>query len=224
MKNNIFKKLLVSGVLVLAPTIVNAKSANIDIDGLSNTTVNDMITLSIKVNNVDDANIVALGGDIMYDPEYLTLVNYEGALSPYNFNGNKISEGNYRIAGVDFTMNNAIKSETSVYTLTFKANKVGNTTVDFKNADVVDINEENIDTTTNTKSIEIKDLVKEVVEVPVVEEEKKETIVKAETKTEVKEQVVEKNEEKNNETNESTITTILRSIVDALKNIFSFLK
>ena len=225
MKNNVFRKMLVSGVLVLAPTIVNAKSANIDFDGINTTNVNDMITLTVKVNNIDDANIVALGGDIMYDPEYLTLVSTKSISDNYNFMDNKITDGNVRIAGIDYTMKNAISNDSKVYTLTFKANKAGKTTVKFENADLVDILEENIDTTTNTKTISINNIeVKE--EAPVIKpvenkkvEVKEETAEVKETKVEVKEETTEVEE-----TNDNIITSIFTSIANFFKSLFDLFK
>lgn len=220
MKNNIFRKILVSGVLVLAPTMVNAKSANIDFDGIDTTNVNDMITLSVKVNNIKDANIVALGGDIIYDPAYLTLVSTKSISNNYNFMDNKINDGNIRIAGIDYTMNNAINSDSKVYTLTFKANKAGNTKVKFENADLVDIEEVNIDTTNNVKEVTIKDVevedVKEVAPVKTVET-KKVVEEKVEVKEDTKEEVKETKKD-------NIVTSIFKSIADFFKSIFDLLK
>ena len=69
MKN--FNKILLTGAILLAPTAVNAASANVAITGENSAMVNDTITLNIKVNNVLDADVVAVGGDILYNPEYL---------------------------------------------------------------------------------------------------------------------------------------------------------
>ena len=118
MKKNIFNKILLTGVALLAPTIVNAKSANIDIVGKNTTNVNDTITLNVKVNNIDDVEgIVAVGGDIVFDSDYLTLISTSAAVNPYAFDGNQINNNTYRIAGVDFTMANYITSDTTVYSL-----------------------------------------------------------------------------------------------------------
>ena len=158
MKKNIFNKILLTGVALLAPTIVNAKSANIDIVGKNTTNVNDTITLNVKVNNIDDVEgIVAVGGDIVFDSDYLTLISTSAAVNPYAFDGNQINNNTYRIAGVDFTMANYITSDTTVYSLVFKTNKVGQTSISFKNAEVIDTDAVTIDTTSSTKVVSILD-------------------------------------------------------------------
>ena len=179
MKNNVFKKLIVTGVVAFAPVMVNAESANVSIVGNSNTYLNDTITLNVSVNNIEDVKdgIVALGGDVVYDNNYLELVSATPANKPYQFDGNVISNNDYRIAGVDFTMENGIKNDTIVYSLLFKANKLGQTTVSFANADIVNTNAENINSTVSSKLVNI--MAKEEVKQEIKEEK---NIVKEEVK------------------------------------------
>ncbi|MBR1417265.1 MAG: hypothetical protein IJ572_05600 [Bacilli bacterium] len=193
MKKNIFKSLLVSGVIALAPTMVNAQSANVSIIGDSTMYNDDMITLNVKVDNIKDVEegIVALGGDIMYDPMYLTYVSATPISKPYAFDGNFITDGNYRIAGLDFTMENGIKTDTVVYSVVFKANKVGKTTISFENPDVVNANAENIETSTYSKALEILEkqekITDEVVEEKIADTKDEVIETKVENKVETKE-------------------------------------
>lgn len=201
MKNNILNKVLLTGVTLLAPTIVSAESANVAIVGENTAYANDTITLNVKVNNIDDADIVAVGGDILYNPEYLTLIDTKSLSTNYSFDGNKISDGNYRIAGVDFTMENGIKSETAIYSLVFKANKVGQTMVSFKNEELVNTNAKVISSTTSSKVLNIK-------EKEVANEEVKAVNTNNEVKQEVKEvknDIVKTNNNINNVVNSTIV-------------------
>lgn len=155
MKKNLLNKIILSGALLLAPTLVNAKSANIAIDGQNTANLNDTITFNVKINNIDDANIVALGGDIFYDSEYLTLVNTKSLSKNYKFDGNQISDNNYRIAGVDYTMENGITTDSIVYSLVFKTLKDGSTEVLFKNAELVNVDETLVNATMSNKALNI---------------------------------------------------------------------
>ena len=250
MKNNIIRKAIVSGVLALTPVMVSAKSANVSLVSKDTFTNNDVITLNIKVDNIDDVKdgIVAVGGDVVYNPEYLTFVSATPASSPYNFDGNFISNGDYRIAGVDFTLENGIKNDTMVYTLTFKANKVGETTISFNNAELVDVDANDIDATTTNKTINIieEKIVENVIEnkeivnettnkvnnpTPIIEKFSKKDIVKENNKVSnnIKEETKEINEVKeevkkqDNENNDNIISIILKSIANIFKSIFGFL-
>ena len=189
MKKNLFNKILLSGALLLVPTIVNAESANIAITGESTANVNDTVTLNVKVNNIDDASIVAVGGDIFYNPEYLTLIDTKSVSTNYKFDGNQIKNGNYRIAGVDYTMENGINVDSVVYSLVFKANKVGTTEVSFKNAELVNTNAKVINSTTTSKVLNI--IEKETINNNVVVSNTTNEVIN--TKEEVKSNVVVKN-------------------------------
>ena len=168
MKN--FNKILLTGAILLAPTAVNAASANVAITGENSAMVNDTITLNIKVNNVLDADVVAVGGDILYNPEYLTLIDTKSVSNNYSFDGNLITDGDYRIAGVDFTMENGIKTDSIVYSLVFRTKKSGNTEITFNNAELVNTNASVINATTTSKVLNIneKQVAKEIVESSVV--------------------------------------------------------
>ncbi len=156
MKKSVLNKILLAGVTLMAPMMVNAKSANISIVGNDNVYQDEYITLSVEVNNiVDENNISAVGGDVVYDNDYLTLISTKGVTAPYKFDGNKIKENTYRIAGLDFTLANGIKDTTKVYELTFKANKVGNTTIEFKNPEIVASDVRLVDSTTSSKTINV---------------------------------------------------------------------
>ena len=205
-------KILLSGALLLAPTIVNAQSANVAITGESNTNLNDTITLNVKVNNIDDAEIVAVGGDIMYDPEYLTLVSTDAKNIPYSFDGNQINNGNYRIAGVDFTMENGIKSDTIIYSLVFKVNKVGQTIISFENEELVNTNATVIESTTSSKVLNIK-------ENEVVEKVVNPIITNNEVKQDVKNDIVKTNKVNTIVVNKEVVTNNTNEIKDNNKII-----
>ena len=224
MKNNILKKILLTGALAFAPVIVNAESANISIVGNNEAYLNDTVTLNVRVDHIEDVEegIVAIGGDIVYDNEYLELVSATPAQNPYRFDGNSISANTYRIAGVDFTMNNGIKSDTIVYSLVFKTNKLGQTKVSFNNADIVNVNAKNIEGSTISKFVNI--LAKEEIKQEIVETMKevnnivvlptiKESVNNKKTIDNIQEVVVNNNMIVNNE---KTINNKI-AIIDRLK-------
>ena len=242
MKNNIFKKVLVMGAMAVAPTVVSAQSANVAIVGENSVYQDDMITLNVKVNNINDVKdgVVAVGGDIMYDPNYLTLVDTIATSNPYKFDGNLIKDGNYRIAGVDFTMENGINTDTVVYSIVFKSVKAGNTTISFENAELVNTDAECIEGSTTSKVLEI--LEKEVEnkevttttiavekttdnkeEVKEVKTAKKETKTVETTKDETKVENKETEENKESAENKGIFNNIISSIADALKKILDVL-
>ena len=204
------------GLLTLASVAVLTSPLNVmalgttavKVEGPKTTNVNDTIQVNVKLADIKDTlgGIVAFGGDLKYDKEYLEYVGSTSTSTNYDF---MINENNLRIAGLDFTLNNGIKNDSTVYTFTFKVLKEGNTTVDFINPDVVDVDSSDINATVEALNITINNKVEEE---PVKEEVvfEKEVKVSKEAKKVVKEEVKETNEEE-------TIKNIIKKIVS---NIF----
>lgn len=241
MKKNLFKKIIVTGVVAFAPVMVNAESANISIVGDSKTYLNDTITLNVSVNNIKDVEdgIVAIGGDIIYDNNYLELVSATPKNTNYAMDGNIISNSDYRIAGVDYTMENGIKNDTIIYSLVFKANKLGETTISFINPDIVNTNAKNIDGTTTSKLVniiakeevkevsnqeEIKEVkTEEVKEVKIVDTKENKTEVltsEEEVKNDVQEEIPVTEETKEEVEEDNVFVKIFASIIDFFAKIF----
>ena len=140
-----------------------------------------------------------------------------------------INEDILRIAGVDFTLKNGIKEDTTVYTFNFKVLKEGNTKVSFDNAEVVDKDASVIKHTNKDLDITINTQ-EETKEEEIVEEVKQE--VKNDTK-EIKKEIKETKEEVKEEKEETPIVEetkeektnvfkeIIKNIIDAIIKIFN---
>ncbi len=136
-------KRIIKGIFLmtffLAITPVKAMG-NATIEFSSNNTVEigetftvDMIVTDI--NNTYDG-IVSFGGNLDFDESVLEYVSSKGTQIPYLFQINDNAE--YKIAGLDFTLENGIRENTKVYEFTFKAIKEGKTSIGFKNAKLTD--------------------------------------------------------------------------------------
>lgn len=122
--------------LALAPVKANG-IATINVEGKTNATVGETINVNLKLENIQDTidGVVAIGGDLKYDKEYL---EYVGSLDINPNYKTEINEKILRIAGLDFTLENGIKEDSAIYTFSFKVLKEGNTSITFENPEVVD--------------------------------------------------------------------------------------
>src|SRR5574344_1509522 len=148
--------IVTSLVLSLIVHVAAGGSATLSITGNSSVAVGDEITLSVVVSNVtsDSGGVESVGGTVKFDTTYLEYVSSTGATSPYSFSNNKIAEGQYKIAGIDFTASAGITTTTTVYTFVFKALQVGSTTVSFVDGELSD-NDTTLTTTYNDKNVTI---------------------------------------------------------------------
>ena len=137
-------------------TTVFAASAAVELRGNSTATVGENITITMYVSNVSGANggIVSVGGSLKYDPSYLQYISGTGATSPYQFQSNKIADGNYKIAGLDTSLSNGITQTTKVFTFVFKPLKEGSTTITLEGASLTDTSQK-VTTSVSPKTITI---------------------------------------------------------------------
>ena len=118
-----------------------ASTAKVEFNGNSSVSVGSNITVNLKVTSVNSDQesyngVVSLAGYLSFDSTYLEYVSATPATSPYAFSINK--NNNYKIAGMDFSGSNGIKSSTVVFTFVFKALKAGTTQVTLTNAKLTD--------------------------------------------------------------------------------------
>lgn len=211
--------LTLASVALLAPTSTFANGmATVKVAGNTTTNVDNIIEVNVKLTDIVDTldGVVAFGGDLKYDKEYLEYVGSSKSEDTYEF---LINEDILRIAGVDYTLENGIKEDTTVYTFKFKALKEGNTTVTFAEPEVVDTDASEIESTVKPLNITInskKETVKPVETKKVVKEVKPVEEVKTEVIEEVKEEKVETKEETGLI---NTITRVFKSIFKLFKNI-----
>ena len=198
---------------LLAPTSAFANGmATVKVAGTTTTNVDNIIEVNVKLTDIKDTldGVVAFGGDLKYDKEYLEYVSSSKSNDTYEF---LINEDILRIAGVDYTLENGIKDDTTVYTFKFKALKEGNTTVTFADPEVVDTDASEIESTVKPLNItinskkEVKETVKPVEAEKVIETKEDET------------EVVEELEEKEETGIINTIKSVFKSIFKLFKNI-----
>lgn len=234
------KKGLVSfAAFFLALTPVKANGiATINVEGKTNATVGETINVNLKLENIKDTidGVVAIGGDLKYDKEYL---EYVGSLDINPNYKTEINEKILRIAGLDFTLENGIKEDSAIYTFSFKVLKEGNTSVTFENPEVVDTDASAIASNVLPLNITINSNNQEEVKTPkikTVEKDEKIIVKEENSKTnnvieeEVKNNIVEneikektaKEEEHNNE--KSFIDKFADMLVGFFNIIFNIFK
>ena len=250
MKNKIIVGTVLTTAL-LATTPVEAKG-NASVEFISNDKIQVGETFTVKMNVTDIKDtydgVVSMGGNLSFDSNKIEYVSSKGIETPYLFQINEAYD--YKIAGLDFTLDKGIRETLTVYEFTFKALKEGNTTITLKNAKLTD-SQDYIDTVVFEKEIEIipeieKNIVSEEqpLKIPEIITEKvnidnyayKEEIKETDTKLsktieetisqEVKEEQVEKIEKIEKEElkeNEET-ETIIEKIQKVFSNIFLNLK
>lgn len=143
MKNKKKINLLLIFTLILSIfgfiTPVNAAgSVTVGFSGNSTVKNGDNITIQLTVSNINAANggVESLEGNLVFDSEYLEYVSSKGTNDPYRFQMNV--NNNYKIAGLDTYLDSGITTNTSVFSFTFKAKKVGSTQVTISNLKVTD--------------------------------------------------------------------------------------
>ena len=113
------KKSLITlaSIALFAPQVCYAQgTSTIKVDGPTNTNVGNTISINVRLTDINNTldGVVALGGDLKYDKEYLEYIDSHNSNDTYEF---QINEDILRIAGVDFTLANGIKNDTTVYIL-----------------------------------------------------------------------------------------------------------
>ena len=217
--------------LALAPAKANG-IATINVEGKTNATVGETINVNLKLENIKDTidGVVAIGGDLKYDNDYL---EYVGSLDINPNYKTEINEKILRIAGVDFTLENGIKEDSAIYTFSFKVLKEGNTSVTFENPEVVDTDASAIASNVLPLNITINSNNQEEVKTPeikTVEKEEKILVNKENKKTnDIEEKienntVIEETEEENTEVEvQENKKSFVENITDMLVGFFNII-
>lgn len=220
MKNKIFV-LVFTIALLLGWVPVEAKgSTTVIFTGSDVVEVGDTFTVSLSVKDIENTydGIVSMGGNLSFDSDMIEYVSSKGIETPYLFQINENYD--YKIAGLDFTLENGIRENLVVYTFTFKATKEGTATITLANAKLTD-SQDYIDTNVITKKITIK--ANDIEEKTEVSQEKKSEPKATETKKE------EVNSEKNKVEDSKTIienNSVIannKMIVEKIERIFDIL-
>lgn len=154
MKKKIFLTMAVVGALSLTSPVYAIGNATVSFDSNNTINVGDTFTVKMNVSNINDTydGIVSMGGNLSFDNTKIEYVSSKGIDTPYLFQINE--DYNYRIAGLDFTLDNGIKNNLTVYEFTFKALTESNTNITFTNAKLTD-SKDYINTTVISKQIKI---------------------------------------------------------------------
>lgn len=209
------KKKWILGLSVLAltmPTNVSAKgSATISFTGSDSVVIGDTFKVYMSVENILDTKtgIVALGGQITYDKEKIEYIEAKNLNTPYAF---QINPEVMKFAGLDYTLENGMKTSTNIYEFTFKAKKEGLTTISVENSEICD-QKEHLTSRVQPKQIEIKEPIKE---------EKKQVTKKINVVSTTK-KLVKKENKKENE-NKEKVQKINKFVHNFLKKLTQLMK
>ena len=234
MKNKMLIGLMTFGLLSSTTSVYAMGNATVSFDSNNTVNVGDTFTVKMNVEDIIDTydGVVSMGGNLSFDNTKIEYISSKGIETPYQFQINQ--DYNYKIAGLDFTLDNGIKNNLTVYEFTFKALEEGNTTITLTNAKLTD-SKEYINTNVVSKKINIvnKDETNEkVIEVkPIIKtklvDTKNET--KNNTETKINNDEVKKIEtttiaQTNNQTTKETSSqekNIIEKVVNNLTNFFN---
>ena len=211
MKNKIVLGLIAITLLLSTPLKVYAVgSASINFRSEDTVTVGNNIKVYMSIEDVEDANngIVGVGGKLIFDNEKLEFVEANLVDAPYDFWFNPKSN---KLAGLDFTFENAINKNTTIYEFTFKALEEGNTTITLDEAELSDTLTKVLNTNVYGKEITITK--KAIIEKEEVEPTEEKIIKKEEKKIEkeVKKEIT--NKEKLEKVN-NVVHNLLKKLTD----------
>lgn len=138
MKSKLFIGLVTVGLLAPTTSVCAMGNATVSFESKDAINVGDIFTVKMNINNISNTydGVVSLGGNLSFDENTIEYISSKGIETPYLFQINEKS--NYKIAGLDFTLDNGIKNNLTVYEFTFKALKEGNTTITFVNPKLTD--------------------------------------------------------------------------------------
>ncbi len=144
--------------LFLFPLIVSATTLGISAN--SNTTVGDTFTAYMYIDDCDNikGGIVNAEANLTFDKNYFEYISGVGTnISPtYTFQINP--NYNYKIAGLDTSLNTGITSKKNIFTFKFKVLKAGSSTISLKNVIAGSI-EGGVDVSVESKKITITEKV-----------------------------------------------------------------
>ncbi len=117
-------------MFVFGSMCVNAEGSGLaSVEGKNEVNVGDVVTYNIVISNLKDfdTGITGLQGLITYDPNYYAFVSTKAMTKPIDVQENSTADGVYRIAG--FALDEGFNKESVVYSITLKAIKEGNTSI-----------------------------------------------------------------------------------------------
>lgn len=242
MKNKILVGLMTIGLLSSTTSVYAMGNATVSFNSDDTVTVGDTFTVKMNVEDIKDTydGVVSMGGNLSFDNTKIEYISSKGIDTPYQFQINE--DYNYKIAGLDFTLENGIKDNLTVYEFTFKALQEGTTTITLTNAKLTDSNDY-IATNVVTKKVDIiqKNKNEELknIEIPVINTEsiKNEKEIKVEPENEInlnaekenteilkQEEVESKKEEKNTIVSHQVTTqkekSLIEKITESVTNFF----
>ncbi|MCI5967319.1 MAG: cohesin domain-containing protein [Tenericutes bacterium] len=235
MKNKILLGVMTLGLLGSTTSVYAMGNATVSFDSNNTVKVGDTFTVKMNVEDITDTydGVVSMGGNLSFDNTKIEYISSKGIETPYQFQINE--DYNYKIAGLDFTLDNGIKNNLTVYEFTFKALEEGNTTITLTNAKLTD-SKEYINTNVVSKEINIinkkeekqtpaniKPVVKTELENTKVENKiETETKVEVETnKTETKEEIVVALLDNKINTNTKKEENVIEKVINNITNFFS---
>ncbi len=235
MKNKILLGVMTLGLLGSTTSVYAMGNATVSFDSNNTVKVGDTFTVKMNVEDITDTydGVVSMGGNLSFDNTKIEYISSKGIETPYQFQINE--DYNYKIAGLDFTLDNGIKNNLTVYEFTFKALEEGNTTITLTNAKLTD-SKEYINTNVVSKEINIinkkeekqapaniKPVVKTELENTKVENKiETETKVEVETnKTETKEEIVVALLDNKINTNTKKEENVIERVINNITNFFS---
>lgn len=235
MKNKILLGVMTLGLLGSTTSVYAMGNATVSFDSNNIVKVGDTFTVKMNVEDITDTydGVVSMGGNLSFDNTKIEYISSKGIETPYQFQINE--DYNYKIAGLDFTLDNGIKNNLTVYEFTFKALEEGNTTITLTNAKLTD-SKEYINTNVVSKEINIinkkeetqapaniKPVIKNELENTKVENKiETETKVEVETnKTETKEEIIVALLDNKINTNTKKEENVIEKVINNITNFFS---
>lgn len=171
MRRKILIGMMVLGLISTTTNVYALGNATVEFTGESQIHVGETFTIDMTVTNVEGTydGIVSLGGNLSFDHTKLEYISAKEVEAPYVFQINE--DYNYKLAGLDFTLDNGIKTTTTVFEFTFKALEIGDTTITLDHYKLTD-SKDYVDTTVISKVVTIEESVMEekTIEEPYVEE------------------------------------------------------
>lgn len=131
---------LIALIIMFTSINVNAStgSATVEFNGKNTLNVGEVFIVRMDVKDIIDTNngVVSLEGNLSFDENMIEYISSKTSDAPYQFYINE--NYNYKIAGLDFTLNNGINYNTTIYEFSFKALNSGDTTITLNNAKLTD--------------------------------------------------------------------------------------
>lgn len=193
-------------------------SASVNFNSNNTVDIGENIKVYMSIENIEDADkgIIGVGGKLIFDNNKLEFIEAKTVNTPYDFWFNPKSN---KLAGLDFTFENAINKNTTIYEFTFKALEEGNTTITLDEAELSDTLTKLLNTNVYGKEITIiKKAIIEKEEVKPIEEKVNKTEDKKIEK-EVKKETTTKEEITNKEKLEK-VNNVVHNLLKKLTDLF----